>query len=284
MPSQSNKAIAPPTINGYVPLHQMEKRVLDPPRQATAPPNKNGYIPGHDGTFAQNYQDTWFEAVARHNGWLSRPGFFLDLGAFKPYECSNSALLELKYGWNGICVEPREFSYGARTAIVANRAMSGDSGQAINMNVVAGDDDGQMFQMAATQHRTFKPVKTINVPDLISCVNASTAPSDSKCIGVHGSVHVPQVIEFVNLDVEDKEADVLRTWPWDKVTVYVFVIENQGAGGKFEKVRQYMRQHGYIKAPVQNPGVDEYFILPRFWNAALAKKAWRDHPEGSNGC
>lgn len=165
-------AIAPPTINGDGPLHQMQKRVLDTPRQVTAPPNKNGYIPGHDGTFAQNYQDTWFEAVARHNGWLSRPGFFLDLGAFKPYECSNSALLELKYGWNGICVEPREFSYGARTAIVANRAMSGDSGQAINMNVVAGDDDGQMFQMAATQHRTFKPVKTINVPDLISCVNA----------------------------------------------------------------------------------------------------------------
>ena len=43
----------------------------------------NAYNPGQDGTYAQNYQDTWFEKVARHNGWLSRPGYYLDLGAFR---------------------------------------------------------------------------------------------------------------------------------------------------------------------------------------------------------
>ena len=57
------------------------------------------YTPGEDGTYAQNYQDTWFERVAKHNGWLESTGFYLDLGAFKPFECSSTALLDIKHRW-----------------------------------------------------------------------------------------------------------------------------------------------------------------------------------------
>ena len=51
---------------------------------------KNQYTPGEDGTYAQNYQDLWFEVLAAHNGWLTRRGFYLDLGAYRPLECSNT--------------------------------------------------------------------------------------------------------------------------------------------------------------------------------------------------
>ena len=51
------------------------------------------YNPGSDGTYAQNYQDLWVAKLAKLNGWVDKanPPFFLDLGAFKGLECSNTA-------------------------------------------------------------------------------------------------------------------------------------------------------------------------------------------------
>mmetsp|Transcript_78727 Transcript_78727/g.148540 ORF Transcript_78727/g.148540 Transcript_78727/m.148540 type:complete len:95 (+) Transcript_78727:69-353(+) len=31
--------------------------------------DKTRYVPGSDGTYAQNYQDVWAAALAKHNGW-----------------------------------------------------------------------------------------------------------------------------------------------------------------------------------------------------------------------
>ena len=83
------------------------------------------YIPGSDGTFAQNYQDVWFEALATYNGWVGgeSTGFYIELGAFEPLECSNTALMNLKHGWSGIVVEPRkkDFSVRHNTAVRGGR-------------------------------------------------------------------------------------------------------------------------------------------------------------------
>ena len=120
-------------------------------------------------------------------------------------------------------------------------------------------------------------MRTIDATDLLACVANTTC----------GTLTVPYLIEFVNLDVEDNEADVLRTWPWTRHKVAVFVIENRAPGGSTanqEAVRRTMRRQGYLLAPVQHPGVDEYWILPEFWDDSLAAKEWRVHPPGSNGC
>ena len=45
-----------------------------------------------------------------------------------------------------------------------------------------------------------------------------------------------------------------------------------------------MERHGYVSAPVQNNGADEFFVLRRFWHKSLAVKDWRVHPKGSAGC
>ena len=64
--------------------------------------------PGSDGTYAQNYQDTWFLRLAHYNGWDTpeTKGFFLDLGAYHGVWCSNTKLIETKLPhWNGACVD-----------------------------------------------------------------------------------------------------------------------------------------------------------------------------------
>ena len=68
---------------------------------ASASGGGGGHTMGSDLTFSQNFQDTWVVRLAAANGWVGKPGYFLDLGAFNGIYCSNSKLLEDILGWDG---------------------------------------------------------------------------------------------------------------------------------------------------------------------------------------
>lgn len=231
-----------------------------------------------DGTYAQNYQDTWLASVAQRNQWTNE--FFLDIGAFHGVQCSNTALLEKKYGWRGICVEPTPYAdFSQRSCALVQRAVGDVTGR-----VVRFTGGGQMNQRALAQvdgskvNGSIFDVATITSSDVLSCVNG-TAPGSTDCGGISKHLAIPSFIAFASVDVEGMQMDVLSTFPWDEVKVAVWIIENnQGPA------QALMLQRGYLKAPVQNAGVDEYYILPQYWDPALANKEYRVHPAGSYGC
>lgn len=235
------------------------------------------YVPGQNGTYAQNYQDTWVVSLAKRNGWTSS-GFFLDLGAYKGEQCSNTALLERSFGWGGICVEPFPVGFEGRSCMLASRALSETGGRQVQFG---GTGQGRTMSLSR------QPAVTITIQQLLACAvrNATAAPVGSDCTNV-GQMAVPHFINFVSMDIEGAELGVLNGFPWDKFQVGAWVIENDSSRGFAAQaaVRKVLSQHGYVHAPVQNPGVDEYFVLPQFWDPSLAQKAFRVHPPGSGGC
>lgn len=240
------------------------------------------YVPGQDGTYAQNYQDVWMQNVAQWNGWSS--GFFLDLGAFHGLQCSNTALLEKKLGWNGICVEPFPNAFESRRCVLVKRALSDTGGVRVQF-----DGYGQGRYMTSGSGNA--QATTMTIQQLLDCTSANTSAAVQTgvdCSGVAGKIAIPPFINFVSLDIEGAELSVLNGFPWHKIKVGAWVVENavDGSRNAFKQgeVRRVLREHGYIAAPVQNPGVDEYFVLPQFWDPALAKKEYRIHPPGSGGC
>mmetsp|Transcript_29816 Transcript_29816/g.75033 ORF Transcript_29816/g.75033 Transcript_29816/m.75033 type:complete len:333 (+) Transcript_29816:218-1216(+) len=250
------------------------------------------YTPGEDGTYAQNYQDVWFESVARHNGWLPGAGFYLDLGAFRPLECSNSAKLDLEHKWEGVSVEPREgmgFREKRPRTVEVVRAMKGTSGEIVEM----GGPGGQLNHIIKKQEKDGKKtMRTISPRDLLTCVNG-TAKEGTDCSGVSRKVPVPGFIPFVSMDVEGNEADVLKAWPWDLVDVGVFILETNagldcGSGctcnHNCKEARKRMSEKGYVSRKVNRAGVDEYFVRDKHWDPKLSAKEWRVHPPGSGGC
>lgn len=97
-------------------------------------------------------------------------------------------------------------------------------------------------------------------------------------------------VQYVSMDVEGFEPNVFSTWPWDLISVGVFIVETAGScsgcrcDSKCQKVREILLSKGYMLAPVTNAGVDDYYVLPKYWHDSLASKKWRDHPVGSHGC
>ena len=58
-------------------------------------------------SYAQKGQDLWLlKFLQQQTG-----GFFVDLGASNGVISNNTFLLERRYGWRGICIEPDPFFY-----------------------------------------------------------------------------------------------------------------------------------------------------------------------------
>lgn len=257
------------------------------------------YIPGSDGTYSQNYQDKWIAALARHNGWDKSGGFFFDLGAFDGLKCSNSALVEKQLGWRGICVEPRPLAsaFEQRTCLEVTRALSDVSGKEVRFYGRPGTQlqhiDKQSIDSKADKGEV---IQTLSISDLLDCAN-HTAQHDSaydkssstlggdKCKGVPDRIQIPNFVNFISLDVEGQGTAVLSTFPFDRVKVGAWVIERDFKDEENnQKNHDLLAKWGYKLVQVENPGVDEYFVRPEFWDESLGKKKWRVHPEGSDGC
>lgn len=96
-------------------------------------------------------------------------------------------------------------------------------------------------------------MQTMNGEELIRCVENES----SECNGVHGHVAIPDFIQFASMDVEGQEAGLLSTWPWSRIKVAVFIIENAGNGSPQQKVRDIMHAQGYVKAAVTGQGLSD---------------------------
>lgn len=245
------------------------------------------YVPGSDGTYSQNYQDVWFQNLAKVNGWKN--GFFLDLGAYHGTECSNSALLEKKLGFKGICVEPLPVGFEGRSCVVVARPLSDKPNQPMKFY---GQGHGQI------KHIDFRPaedsptdqgleINTTTIPALFACLK-DEQNEKHDCSGIQGHVDVPSFIHVASLDVEGQEPHVLRSFPWENYKVGAWVVEqtadNSRTDHRRQESRDILKAHGYMQAPVENPGMDEYWILPEFWKDELKHKAWRMHPPSSHDC
>jgi len=225
--------------------------------------------PGSGGTYAQNYQDTWFLRLAHKNGWdrPETPGFFLDLGAYHGTWCSNTRLLEEKLPhWNGACVDLEPDGFQGRKCQVFQNAMAGVSGQPVSY---AGGDQLRRVGPASSHS---SPLKTINFPELLK---QSHAPAT-------GFIH------FISLDVEGHELEVLQSFEFDKFQVGAWIIERDFHGSdvdeRWDAIVTLLWHHGYVSRGVEHQGVDGYFVRNEFWDDWLETKALRIHPFGSWGC
>ena len=275
---------------------------------------KPTYVPGSDGTYAQNYQDVFVANLAKANGWDDDDqGFFLDLGAFHGLECSNTAKAEKELGWRGICVEPRPAvgAFRDRNCLLVKRPLFEQSGRTVwlegsigsQVQVVRVVEDGSTSEDVVVGDHDQVASTTLSVGDLLSCVNGTRDDSvvfdgeaigsprrrKNVCTGVPSGFAVPNFINFVSLDVEGGERAILRSFPFETVTVGVWVIEVRSAGDSVVRydhgveIEEILTPHGYRMISVENAGVDAYYVHEGV-RVVDVRKDFREHPEGSNGC
>jgi FkbM family methyltransferase len=171
-----------------------------------------------------------------------RGGFFLDIGAHDGKTYSNTLVFE-QLGWRGVCMEPLPELFAQlkenRRCDCYREALSDTSAPAADFIRAAGVDtlSGLESKMAPT-HKDWIArekgqveritVKSITFPELMA--------------------RYPEIstIDFLSLDVEGAEMDILRTIDFERYRFGLITVECiDEIPGEGERLRAFMAAKGY---------------------------------------
>jgi FkbM family methyltransferase len=180
-------------------------------------------------------QDLW---VLEQTGY-KRGGFFVEFGATDGVLLSNTLLLETEFGWHGICAEPNPALFEKlkmnRKCLVSSACIAGESGQEVEF--IFADAFGSMAKYAeCDMHGASRKAYAEN-----------GAVGKVKTISLHDFLvehHAPRRIEYLSVDTEGSEFEILAAFPFDKWDVQLLTIEHNYTPQR-EKLRELLSAHGY---------------------------------------
>ncbi|MEM6883838.1 MAG: FkbM family methyltransferase [Verrucomicrobiota bacterium] len=179
--------------------------------------------------FSQFGEDTFIE----HYFEQKPKGFYIDVGAFHPYLYSNTCYL-YQSGWDGINIEPNPMSFKLFEKyrvdqINLNLAISSEMGEAVfncSEEFSGLENDDYIFYGRRRENQC-----TVNTAPLSSILDQHLPPNVD--------------LDFLNIDCEGHDLNVLKTNDWDKYRPALIFVEEHEQGES--KVTEYLMAQEYKK-------------------------------------
>lgn len=172
-----------------------------------------------------------------------RGGVFVDIGANDGVEISNTHQLETEYGWTGIAVEPIPSVFeklrANRRCHLVNGCVTPQAGRAKFIEMVGGT---HMLSTLAindtglTARRLRKSAKRHGADLREIDVSCHTFESLLAEFSV-------QAVDFLSLDIEGGELEVLKSIDFDKTPVKTISVENNYYT---RDIRDYLESQGFV--------------------------------------
>ena len=185
------------------------------------------------------------------------PGFYVEAGAHDGVGDSATKALEDR-GWSGICVEPSSAFAGLkanRRCAVDNRCLWRCDDQMVEFSEVPGN---QIELSGITQcfadHWDRSAGVSIDKPTV----------SLPTLLKEHAA---PNVIQFMSLDTEGSEYQILLGHDFSKYHLLTLLVEHNGVEVKRDAVRGLLAVHGY-QPTLDNPSaaIEDRFVHVGAWD------------------
>lgn len=198
-------------------------------------------------------QDTW---VLQETNF-KRGGYFVEFGAVDGIALSNTYLLEKSFGWNGIVAEPNRMHHEAlhrnRACNISTKCVFTESNKKLTFLDCGAASDSEhalssLEQFATsdfhaltrlTQHTKIE-VETITLVDLLEEFDA------------------PRHIDYLSLDTEGGEYDILRTFDWQRYDVSLITVEHNFAPVR-QQIYELLTSKGYRRVREQDSKWDDWY-------------------------
>lgn len=217
-------------------LRQMITRQLMGGQNTRGPRERDETRDGKHQSYAQLGQDLWvLESTA-----FKRGGFFVEFGATDGVLLSNTYLLEREFGWSGLLAEPNPEYFEElkknRQSVVSDACITGKTGETVEF-IMAGEFGGIKDYLDADKHADRRAsfaqlpennlrLQTISLHDFLTENNA------------------PHHIDYISVDTEGSELDILRQFPFDKWDVSLWTVEHNYTKER-EEIYAIMTANGY---------------------------------------
>lgn len=162
-----------------------------------------------------------------------RNGYFVDVGAYDGVELSNTYLLETQYGWDGICIEPLPDKFfqcqKTRKCKCFQDAVYSEAGKFFEFKL-AGLIGGIAQHIDRHLHALQSQSMLVITKTLTSILD---------------EVNAPKQIDYLSLDTEGSELEILKGIDFDKYQFTIIDIEHNYVEPRRSEMRQYLQERGY---------------------------------------
>lgn len=176
---------------------------------------------------------------------LKKNGFFVEFGACDGKYLSNTFILEKFFNWSGILSEPCShwhYDLGRnRSTKINHNCVCDYSGKEVIFHENPNDHalSGIMQDSSLTSSY---PVASISLMDLLESNNA------------------PLEIDFISIDTEGTEFEILKTFDFKKYSVKIWSVEHNYNHANRNAIIDLFTQNGYRKTPSFYTRFDDWFI------------------------
>ena len=223
------------------------------------------------GFNSQAGQDIWIASMLN----FKKQGYYIDIGANYGIKNNNTYFFE-KLGWDGICIEPNRKCFnnllGTRKCHLICKALSNKEGMIPFCD--KGSDSGRSHIISESNparcpwHALNGTVDTkdaqkgkkewdekMKTEESAIIYNSANIHKiyDVECISpknVFEKYAVPKLIDYISLDVEGEEFNILKIFPFNEYKVKFWTIEhNKCVDGGYMKNKIYnlMKEHNYFR-------------------------------------
>ena len=205
--------------------------------------------------FSQGDQDKFVDQYFKQK----RNGVFLEVGAGDGTVFSNSLFFERERNWTGLLIEPTGYLF-ERLLKVHRKAY------AVNVCLNVENKISVVKFYGADLLGGIEKVLEGPILNRAKAAAPHVKATDTLCIPVYSILEAINIhhINFFSLDVEGAELEILKTIPFDKVKIDLFLIEYAIPGGgtqeKLNALNKFFEDLGTYKQ-VEVRGEDVVFVL-----------------------
>ena len=205
---------------------------------------RNHRLNGHDKKFSSQYgQDQYLEEII-FKGYKN--GFYVDVGAHNGISINNTLYFEKYHNWSGINIEPIKEVYDK---LVENRPND------ININCAISNKNGTAnfiknigeTEMISGLKNTFDPRHYDRLKKEINQFGGKTEIINVKTKKLQNILDEHQVkhINYLTIDVEGAEFEVIKSINFNKVFIDVIGFENN-YDDKSMEIITYLEKNNFI--------------------------------------
>lgn len=166
-------------------------------------------------------------------------GYFVEVGASNGIELSNTYLLETKYGWKGVCCEPVPFKFeelvqNRPNSVCVKEAVYYESGLTVTFDIA----NDSVLLSGISQHID---VHCSTVDKNKTTISATTI----TLLDVLDQAKAPAFIEYLSLDTEGSEYEILKPFDFSKYTFGLIDVEHNFYEPRRTHIRDLLVANGY---------------------------------------
>ena len=190
--------------------------------------------------FVLNYFDF------KHNGT------FIDIGASDGISLSNTYILEKYFNWNGVLIEPNPYWHKPltknRSSHICTQAIFGESGLELSFINHSLPELSRIDDLA-NRNLSFPSKEILNL-FLVNTISLND---------IFKTFNLPNQIDYLSIDIEGLEFEVLETFDFEKYNIKVITCEHNDNFSK-KRIINLLTSKGYAEVHKHESDFESWFV------------------------